>query len=150
MDDEVGAYFCRVMTGTGTATRGLTPMLAAWAEHRGVDLEAGTLNMCADRPVTVSHGQPHDPLTAFTDHAPARLRVQAGFGPRLYEVTLDGWVQAWLFRWSEPGALRDFVASQPDCRDPGRFCEIVSEVRLRQVLRVSDGDIVEFVFGWGA
>jgi hypothetical protein len=74
-----------------------------------------------------------------------------GFSPRLYRVTLNDSVRAWLFRWSGPPYLRNFVGSQPGvCEQPDRFLEIVAQERLREILGTSDGDVVTVYFGWEA
>jgi CTP-dependent riboflavin kinase len=47
------------------------------------------------------------------------------------------------------GAPRNFVGPQPGkCEHPDRFCEIVSEVNLREELRAGEGQVVAMWFGW--
>ncbi len=139
----MSAYQCRVVSGTRSATNYLSPMLDAWAEQQGIELEPGTFNLCADRFVMIAPGQRCESLTGFGQHVPRFQQEKVGFHPRLYPVSLSGSVDAWLYRWSEPAHLRKFVGSQPGvCEDATRFCEIVADVNLRETLGVEDGDTV--------
>ena len=66
-----------------------------------------------------------------------------GYAPRLYPVTLNGSVRAWLFRWSDPKYLSSFCNPDPAvCPKADRYCEIVAKVNLRAALGVTDGDEV--------
>lgn len=123
-------------------------MTDAWAVERGRRIEPGTFNLCADRQVLVAPGQRCESLADFENNAPPHQQEKPGFAPRLYPVLLNGSVEGWLFRWSEPAYLPQFVGSQPGvCEDPACFCEIVAEVSLEDTLAVGEGDTVTLEFG---
>jgi hypothetical protein len=121
-------------------------MLDAWAATQGLELAPGTFNLCADRFMMIAHGRKHESLAEWGKLAPRWARENPGFSPRLYPVTLNGTVRAWLYRWAEPGEhLRYFAGDRPECR-VGRYCEIVAETHIRTELVVADGDTVELRF----
>ena len=139
----MSAYECRVVSGSGSAAAHMADMLNAWAAQQGIELAPGTFNMCADRYVMVVTGQRNDPLDEKKKLGPSNQAAKDGYAPRLYPVTLNGSVDAWLFRWSEPPELSVFCDPDPDvCASRGRYCEIVAEVNLREEFGAEDGDTV--------
>lgn len=140
------SYTCVVLAGgTGSAKSGLGPMISSWGRERGLSMVPGTLNLCADRRVILP-----DIAESLLDYAhlarPSSRRAMPGFAPRLYPVLLADCQAAWLYRWSDPGELRFFVGDADGC-SAERRCEIVAEVRLRDALRLSDGDSVVMRLG---
>ena len=141
-------YRCVVQPGTGSAAPFLTPMLDAWASAAGLTLEPGTLNLCADRTPVVS--QSFQSLHAYTHLVqPSWRRRQSGFDPRLYPVTLNGKVPAWLYRWSAEADLHTFVGDTPLC-PAERHCEIVATSNLRASMGLKDGDVLTLDIPQGA
>jgi len=73
---------------------------------------------------------------------PAWRATQPGFDPRLYRVTLNGQVEAWLYRWSAEADLRTFVGDTTLC-SAECHCEIVAQSNLRALLALKDGDVLD-------
>ena len=95
----------------------------------------GTLNLCTDRDVIVPDRfislRPWD----YALNLPEWKR-QPGYDPRLHEITVEGAIRAWLFRWSAPASLEYFVGNRGGCLRR-QACEIIAEVNLTDTLRLT-------------
>src|SRR5262245_29483854 len=118
-------YRCRKTNGTGTAAHFLTPMFQAWADSRKVPIVPGTVNLCADRDVEVPIGHATLRPWDFALQLPERKAIP-GYDPRLYFVVLNLKQPAWLFRWSAPKYLANFVGDTAECA-AFRHCELIAE-----------------------
>jgi hypothetical protein len=138
---------CTFWEGTGSASRFLQPMFAAWAETAGVHLSPGTANGCADAdirfPDTFVSLAPFAHLIA---EPAGRRRLQPGFAPRLFSAVVNDSVRVWVFRWSADDVRLEFVGSTDRCR-ADRHVELLATVSFRRDLQLSDGGQFRLAFG---
>lgn len=134
-------YRCRVLPGgSHTASTFLRPLFSQWSDAHGFALAAGTLNLCADWPLTLP--ETYTSLSQWNDYVLPPERRRPELDPRLYRARLNGLQPVWLFRWSRPEHLRCFVGEADGCAPECR-CEIVATVHLRGALGLTDGDAVD-------
>ena len=130
-------YKCTYLgPGTGSASEHLSPMLTSWANHVGEIVSPGTLNLRADRPVIVP--LQFITLMPFAAAAPAWRQCQPGFSPRLYPAQIAEGERVWLFRWSSPEYIHEFVGSVQECPADCR-CEIVASRKLADAYSLQPG-----------
>jgi len=144
MDPRTVQYRCRMADGTGSAGPILTPLFRAWAEPNGLKLVAGTLNLCANRPVAppaeCDRLTPYDSALQF----PQR-KATPGYDPRLYLIVLQDTQPAWLFRWSDNQHISNFVADTAGCPATHR-CEVIAEDHLSELWGLDRGGSVMLRF----
>ena len=137
-------YKCRKTDGTGTAGAYLTPFFQAWAKEKGLQLVAGTLNLCAHRDVVLPPEfirlQPWDTALSLEWR-----KTTQGYDPRLYFIAMTDRTPAWLFRWSDDAHIHNFVGDTAGCT-ARRRCEIIAEVNLSAVWPLDSGREVTFHF----
>jgi hypothetical protein len=136
---------CTFWEGTGSASRLLQPMFAAWAETAGVHLSPGTANGCADADIRFPGTFVSLAHFAHLIAEPTRRR-QAGLAPRLFPAVVNDSVPVWLFRWSADDVRLGFVGSTDRCR-ADRHVELLATVSFRRDLRLSDGGQFRLAFG---
>lgn len=138
-------YICRP-TADGTQSAGpiLGPWFQAWARSQGLSLEAGSLNLCADR--DVEPPEDHIPIREWDSVMTLKYRKETpGYDPRLYPIVLMGIQRAWLFRWAALPDLHRFVSDTAECL-LRRRCEVIGELNFTAKWRLSPGDIVTLAF----
>ena len=128
-------YDCTFLgSGTRTATGAFDAMFEAWASPRGLRFEPGTLNLCSEVELV---------LPASFEALDLALAPRQGptLSPRLYEVLLNRTQRAWLYRWSAPEHLEEWVGDTEGC--PRRcHVEILAEGHLETALKLKPGDHV--------
>ena len=125
-------------SGTKTASGYFDTMFDEWASPKGLRMEPGTLNLCSKVEVALPD--------SFEALDPALISAQGPtLAPRLYEVRLNGTQRAWLYRWSAPEHLENWVGVADECPSRCRL-EIVAEVHLETTLKLKTGDAVSVEF----